>query len=95
MYRTYTLNKEFWLPSHLFIVLRISVRDTATNNLVDISLFLWSGFSIASLSDIAENLAKDDADTHRYETTGNNSKQFRPTILTENSVIIRIQQVAK
>jgi hypothetical protein len=45
-------------------------RDTAKNDLVDISLFLLGGFSIASLSNITETWLRISKMPYRYEING-------------------------
>jgi hypothetical protein len=45
-------------------------RDTAKNDLVDISLFLKGGFSIASLSNITETWLRISKMPYRYEISG-------------------------
>ena len=49
-------------------------RDTAKNDLVDISLFLRGGFSIASISDIVETWLKISQMPYRFEITGESYK---------------------
>jgi hypothetical protein len=49
-------------------------RDTATNDLVDICLFLRGGFTIASLSNIVETWLKIAQMPYRFETNGNGCK---------------------
>jgi hypothetical protein len=49
-------------------------RQTAKDDLVDISLFLRGGFSIASLADITETWLRISRMPYRYETDGNDSK---------------------
>ena len=49
-------------------------RETAKNDLVDISLFLSGEFSIASISDIAETWLRISKMPYRYETNGHSSK---------------------
>ena len=49
-------------------------RETAKNDLVDISLFLKGGFSIASLADITETWLRISKMPYRYETNGDSSK---------------------
>jgi hypothetical protein len=49
-------------------------RETAKNDLVDISLFLKGGFSIASLADITEAWLKVSKMPYRYESSGNSCK---------------------
>jgi hypothetical protein len=49
-------------------------RETAKNDLVDISLFLKGGFSIASLTDITETWLRISKMPYRYETNGDSSK---------------------
>ena len=49
-------------------------RETAKNDLVDISLFLSGEFSIASVSDIAETWLRISKMPYRYETNGDSSK---------------------
>jgi hypothetical protein len=48
--------------------------ETAKNDLVDISLFLKGGFTIASLSDIAETWLKIAQMPYRFEITGDSCK---------------------
>jgi hypothetical protein len=49
-------------------------RQTAKNDLVDISLFLKGGFSIASLAEITETWLRVSKMPYRYETSGTCSK---------------------
>jgi len=49
-------------------------RETAKNDLVDIGLFLKGGFTIASMSDIAETWLKISQMPYRFEITGKNIK---------------------
>jgi len=49
-------------------------RETAKNDLVDIGLFLKGGFTIASMSDIAETWLKISQMPYRFEVTGKNIK---------------------
>ncbi len=49
-------------------------RETAKNDLVDISLFLKGGFSIVSLADITETWLRISKMPYRYETNGDSSK---------------------
>lgn len=49
-------------------------RETAKNDLVDISLFLSGEFSIASISDIADTWLRISKMPYRYETNGDSSK---------------------
>jgi hypothetical protein len=49
-------------------------RDTAKNDLVDISLLLRGGFTIASISDIAETWLKISQMPYRFEVTGDSCK---------------------
>jgi hypothetical protein len=49
-------------------------RQTAKNDLVDISLFFKGGFSIASLADITENWLRISRMPYRCETSGDSSK---------------------
>jgi hypothetical protein len=49
-------------------------RQTAKNDLVDISLFLKGRFSIVSLADITETWLKISRMSYRYETSGDISK---------------------
>lgn len=72
--------KLYYLPK-LFLIriinqlkedqLRELAEDTAKNDLVDISLFLKGGFSIASLSNIAETWLRIAKMPYRYEINGN------------------------
>jgi hypothetical protein len=54
--------------------LRELARETAKNDLVDISLFLKGGFSIASLADITETWLRISKMPYRYEINGGSSK---------------------
>jgi hypothetical protein len=54
--------------------LRELARETAKNDLVDISLFLKGGFSIASLADITETWLRISTMPYRYEINGDSSK---------------------
>ena len=54
--------------------LRELAQDTAKNDLVDISLFLKGGFSIASLSNIAETWLRIAKMPYRYEINGNSCR---------------------
>jgi hypothetical protein len=49
-------------------------RDTAKNDLVDISLFLCGGFTIASVSNITETWLRIAQMPYRYETNGDSRK---------------------
>ena len=49
-------------------------RDTSKNDLVDISLFLKGGFTIASISDITETWLKISQMPYRFEITEKNIK---------------------
>jgi hypothetical protein len=49
-------------------------RQTAKNDLVDISLFFKGGFSIASLADITETWLRISKMPYRFETSGDTSK---------------------
>ena len=49
-------------------------RDTAKNDLVDVSLYLKGGFTIASISDIAETWLKISQMPYRFEITGKDIK---------------------
>ena len=50
--------------------IRELVRDTAKNDLVDVSLFLKDGFTIVSISDIAETWLKISQMPYKFEITG-------------------------
>ena len=49
-------------------------RQTAKNDLVDISLFLKGGFTVASLAEITETWLKISRMPYRYETDGDSSQ---------------------
>lgn len=75
-----TQAKLYYLPKSFLIriinqlkedQLRELAQDTAKNDLVDISLFLKGGFSIASLSNIAETWLRIAKMPYRYEINGN------------------------
>ena len=53
--------------------LSILARETAKNDLVDVSLFMRGGFTMASLSDIAETWLKISHMPYRNEMKGNTS----------------------
>ena len=50
--------------------IRELARDTAKNDLVDVSLFLKDGFTIVSISDIAETWLKISQMPYKFEITG-------------------------
>ena len=54
--------------------IREVARDTAKNDLVEISLFIQGGFSIASLSNIAETWLRISQMPYRFEINGDSSK---------------------
>ena len=75
--------KLYYLPKSFLIriidqlkedQLRELARDTAKNDLVDISLFLKGGFSIASVFSITESWLRISKMPYRYEINGNKSK---------------------
>lgn len=75
--------KLYYLPKSFLIriidqlqedQLRELARDTAKNDLVDISLFLRGGFTIASLSNITETWLRISKMPYRYEINGNKCK---------------------
>jgi hypothetical protein len=75
--------KLYYLPK-LFLVrlieqlteeqIREVARDTAKNDLVEISLFLRGGFSIASMSNITETWLRISQMPYRFEINGDSSK---------------------
>lgn len=75
--------KLYYLPKSFLIriidqlkedQLRELARDTAKNDLVDISLFLKGGFSIASVFSIIESWLRISKMPYRYEINGNECK---------------------
>jgi hypothetical protein len=75
--------KLYYLPKSFLIriinqlkedQLRELARDTAKNDLVDISLFLKGGFSIASVFSITETWLRISKMPYRYEINGNKCK---------------------
>ena len=75
--------KLYYLPKSFLIriidqlkedQLRELARDTAKNDLVDISLFLKGGFSIASVFNITESWLRISKMPYRYEINGNECK---------------------
>lgn len=75
--------KLYYLPKSFLIriinelseeELRELARDTAKNDLVDMSLFLRGGFTIASMSDIAKTWLRISQMPYRFEATGKNIK---------------------
>ena len=75
--------KLYYLPKSFLIriinqlkedQLRQLARDTAKNDLVDISLFLKGGFSIASVFSITETWLRISKMAYRYEINGNKCK---------------------
>jgi hypothetical protein len=75
--------KLYYLPKSFLVRLvdqltedqiREVARDTAKNDLVEISLFLQGGFSIASLSNITETWLRISQMPYRLEINGDSSK---------------------
>ena len=65
-------------------------RDTATNDLVDVCLFLRGGFTIASLSNIVETWLKIAQMPYRFETNGNGCK-----IIIEHDMGLKYSKLIK